>query len=214
MIFTPAISLLSTFIYSINVSFSNVEIYFIVPILVVLLFQKKEIVKILKRLLFLNLFIIILSLVLVVQKEYYEALNIFFRSNLIILFNLAIFHSSNGFDIVRGFNILKFPKQFVSTIYFTLKMIDNLKYEFSNIKNTLKSRGFKGKTNLFTYQTLGNVLGLLFIKSIRKSQALNDSFTARGFDKKIYLNDEFEISKSDYILLTSIFIIIILRFTL
>lgn len=214
MTITPAISLVAAFLFSIIVSFSNYEFYYLLPIVFILYLNKNNIFSILKSLIFLNLFIVVLALVLVIQEEYEEALNIYIRTNMIILFNLAIFYNSKGYDIVRGLYILKFPDSFISTTYFTLKMIENLKNDFSNIKNTLKARGFKAKTNLFTYYTFGNILGMLFVKSIRKSNSLKDSFTSRGFNKKIYLNDNFKITNKDIILLVLIGIIIILKVSL
>ncbi|PKI79852.1 cobalt ABC transporter permease, partial [Malaciobacter halophilus] len=170
-----------------------------------------SIIKIFKSLAYLNIFIIVLALLLVFQKEYEEAINIYIRTNMIILFNLSIFYKSRGYDIVRGFYTLKFPSSFVSTSYFTLKMIDSLTSDFKSIKNTLKARGFCAKTNMFTYNTFGNILGMLFVKSIKKSQKLKDSFEARGFNKQIYLNDEFQTTKRDYILASLIFIVVVLK---
>ncbi|AXH15804.1 energy-coupling factor transporter transmembrane component T family protein [Malaciobacter mytili] len=214
MIISPAISLIAAFLFSIIVSFSNYELYYLLPIAFILYLNKNNIFSIFKSLVFLNLFIVVLALVLLIQNEYEEALNIYIRTNMIILFNLAIFYNSKGYDIVRGLYILKFPDSFISTTYFTLKMIENLKNDFSNIKNTLKARGFKAKTNLFTYYTFGNILGMLFVKSIRKSQSLKDSFEARGFNKKIYLNDKFKTTNKDILLLLLVGIIIILKVSL
>ncbi len=214
MIISPAISLIAAFLFSIIVSFSNYELYYLLPIAFILYLNKNNIFSIFKSLVFLNLFIVVLALVLLIQNEHEEALNIYIRTNMIILFNLAIFYNSKGYDIVRGLYILKFPDSFISTTYFTLKMIENLKNDFSNIKNTLKARGFKAKTNLFTYYTFGNILGMLFVKSIRKSQSLKDSFEARGFNKKIYLNDKFKTTNKDILLLLLVGIIIILKVSL
>ena len=80
-------------------------------------------------------------------------------------------------------------------------MIIELQNEFRNIKISLISRNFSNKTSLFTYQTYGNILGLLFIKSMQKAQNLKDSFDLRGFNGEIYLNSDFSLSKYDYVLL-------------
>ncbi|RXJ87877.1 energy-coupling factor transporter transmembrane component T [Arcobacter sp. CECT 8985] len=214
MIFSPAISLISAFLFSSVVSFSSYEIYYLLPILLILFYNKNYILKILKTLVLLNSFILALSIVLYIENQPNEAINIFIRTNMIILFNISIFYNSRGYDIVRGFNLLKFPDSFISTTYFTLKMIDNLTNDFKSIKNTLRARGFQAKTNLFTYYTFGNILGMLFIKSIRKSYKLKESFILRGFNKKIYLNDEFIVTKKDKILILLILLVIILKVTL
>ena len=157
--------------------------------------------EVLKKLLFLNLFIFTIFIFVWFQADFYEAINIYLRTNIIIFFNLLLFFDSKGLDIIRGFFLLNFPKRFISAFYFTWKMIIELQNEFKNIKISLVSRNFSNKTNLFTYQTYGNILGLLFIKSMQKAQNLKDSFDLRGFNGEIYLNSDFSLSKYDYILL-------------
>lgn len=209
--FNPAISLLLAFFYSLVVSFSFFEVYFLLPIIFLLYIKKQNLLDIFKKLLFLNLFIFVLFLVLLFQSTFEDALNIYIRSNMIILFNLTLFYSSKGYDIVRGLSMLKFPNMFTASTYFTLKMIETLTSDFKNIKTTLRARGFKANTSLFAYETFGNILGMLFVKSIRKSQALKESFEARGFSGKIYLNDEFNINKYDYYLGFFVILIILLK---
>lgn len=207
----PAISLILAFLYSLLLSFSNVEIYFLIPIIFLSFINFKNLFKILKKLFFLNIFIVVLSLFLYIESNFYEAINLFIRVNLIILFNLLLFYNSKGFDIVRGFYILKFPKKFVSTLYFTIKMIFELSLDIQNIKNSLITRNFKAKTNMFTYKTFGNIFGLLFVKSIFRAMNLKSTFELRHFQGDIFLNDNFIVCKYDIILIFFISIIVILK---
>lgn len=209
--FNPAISLILAFVFSIMVSFSTFEIIYLIPILMLFYYVKKKLKDIFKKLLFLNLFVFVLFLVLLIESSFEEALNVYLRTNVIILFNLCIFYSSKGYDIVRGLCLLKFPAKFTSSTFFTLKMIESLTGDFKNIKTTLKARGFKANSSLFTYYTFGNILGMLFVKSIRKANSLKDSFIARGFAGQIYLNDEFKISKVDYNLILAVASTVLLK---
>jgi len=212
--FNPAISLILAFIFSLLVSFSTFDVIYLLPIFTLFYYVKKHLRAIFKKLLFLNLFIFVLFLVLLIESSLEEALNVYIRTNVIILFNLCVFYSSKGYDIVRGLCLLKFPDKFTSSTFFTLKMIESLTSDFKNIKTTLKARGFKANSSMFTYYTFGNVLGMLFVKSIRKSNSLKDSFIARGFDGKIYLNDEFKISKVDYSLIFAVALTVLLKVVL
>ncbi|WP_323594270.1 energy-coupling factor transporter transmembrane component T family protein [Aliarcobacter butzleri] len=201
MRFNPAISLICAFIFTLGTSFSNFNIYFLLPIIFLVAVNFSNSLEVLKKLLFLNLFIFTIFIFVWFQADFYEAINIYLRTNIIIFFNLLLFFDSKGLDIIRGFFLLKFPKKFISAFYFTWKMIIELQNEFKNIKISLVSRNFSNKTSLFTYQTYGNILGLLFIKSMQKAQNLKDSFDLRGFNGEIYLNSDFSLSKYDYVLL-------------
>lgn len=199
--FNSSILLISAFLYSIFVSFNKVEFIYLFPIVFIAYCEYKNIFAVLRKLLFLNFFILMIFVVLLIQDSFEEALNIYIRTNMIILFNLFLFSHSNGYDVVRALNELRFPKKFVSSVYFTLKMIQILNEEFRKIKSTLRARGFRANSSLFTYETYGNLFGHIFVKSIKKANALQDSFQLRGFKGKIYLINNYKLSYYDFILL-------------
>lgn len=211
MTFNPAVALIVSFVYSLVISFSYYKFYFLLPLLFILYLNKENLLIIFKKLLFLNIFIFVLFLVLLIESTFKDALNIYVRANSIILFNLTLFFNSYGYDIVRGLKILKFPSSFIATTYFALKIIDYLVDNIKSIKKNLKSRGFKANTSLFTYEVFGNIFGMLFVKVIMKSQRLKNSFKARGFKGEIYLNDSFSIEKVDLILIFLLFFMIIIK---
>ncbi len=210
-LFNPAVALLCAFTYSLLVSFSKFEYVYIVPILFVLYFYYKDIFSILKKLIALNLFVFLLFLTLLINSDFQSALNIYIRTNAILLFNLAIFYTSSGYDIVRGLSILKFPTNLISTMYFTIKMIEYLNSDFKSILNTLKTRGFKASNSLFTYQTFGNLVGMLFVRAIRKAESLKNTFQSRGFSGDIYLFNNSKIMKNDYFLILLLLLIFIYK---
>lgn len=214
MSLNPAISLLSAVGFSLILSFSKFELFFILPLIFLIYLNYKNILNILRKLLFLNFFVLVLTLFLYFETNINEALSLFLKVNFILLFNLLLFYSSNGFDIVKAFMILKFPKKFNSTLYFTVKSIFDLNMEFKNIKESLKARNFKAKTDIFTYKTYGNIFGILFLKTIKNSEKLKDSFKARGFKGEIFINYENSFSLVDSILIFLISIIIFLKVVL
>jgi len=202
-----SLTLLSATLYSFVASFSVLEYIFVFPLLMVLFSEKRYFIKILKKLLLLNIFIGILVLFVYFQNSS-NALELLIRTNLILLFNLTLFHKSQGYDIVRGLDDLGFPSKIVSVFYFTLNLISYLMKEFKEMKNTLKLRGFKNNTSLYSYQTYGNIFAMMFIKALKKSENIQFSMDARGFKNKIYFLHSSNVSSFDKILLG--FIIIIL----
>lgn len=199
--FNSSILLVSALLYSIFVSFNKVEILFLLPVLFMAFCEYKSLLEILKKLFFLNFFILMIFIVLLIQTPFEEALNVYIRTNMIVFFNLLLFSKSSGYDIVRALNELRFPKEIVSSVYFTLKMIQTLSDEFKKIKSTLRARGFHANSSMFTYETYGNLFGHIFVKSIKKSMALQDSFKLRGFHGKIYLINNSKLSYYDVVLL-------------
>jgi cobalt/nickel transport system permease protein len=139
------------------------------------------------------------------------AIELFLRTNLILLFNITIFYKSKGYDIVRGFNTLKVSSKFISIFYFTISLIEYLFIEFKNIKNSLNARGFNAKTSMFVYETFGNIFAMMFIKAIKKSEDMRLSMIARGFNSQIFLLETNEISKKDIFVLSLVGIIFLIK---
>jgi len=177
--------LINSFLYSFVVAFAPLEYIFLIPLFLILYYEKSSLLNILKKLLVLNLFIVILVLFVYFQNPA-EAIDIFIRTNLILLFNIALFHHSKGYDIVRGLDALRFPPKIVSVAYFTLSLISYLSMDLKETKNSLKARGFSSNTSLFTYQTYGNIFAMIFIKALKKSEDMKLSMSARGFEDKIF----------------------------
>ena len=168
MSLNPAISLLSAIVFSLLLSFSNLEIIFFIPVIFLIFLNLKYILKILKKLLLLNFFIVFLVLFFYFETDFNQAINLFFKINLIILFNLLLFSSSNGFDIVKGFMMLRFPQKFISALYFTVKLIFEL--------NRILMKVFLVYLWRFWMVILGIVLTLIFffpvyILSFRKEHS-------------------------------------------
>jgi len=198
--------LLSSFLYSCIVAFASLDYIFLLPLAIVLFFEKEYLLKIFKKLVLLNVFIVVLVIFVYFQNPS-EALELLIRTNLILLFNITLFHKSKGYDIVRGLDALGFPSKIVSVFHFTLTLISYLVLDFKETKNTLKSRGFVRTTSIFTYKTYGNIFAMIFIKALRKSEDMQLSMEARGFKNKIYFLNSNNISLFEQILLGSIVII-------
>jgi cobalt/nickel transport system permease protein len=205
-----AIKLIVSLLFSFFVAFTSLEYFYILPVLLVLIYERKDVIKILKKLFLLNFFIIVLVIFVLFQNSQ-MAIELFLRTNLILLFNITIFYKSKGFDIVRGFNTLKISPKFISIFYFTICLIEYLLKEFKNIKNSLKARGFKAQTSMFVYQTFGNIFAMMFIKAIKKSQDMRLSMIARGFNSQIFLLENNKISQKDMLVLFFILSIFLIK---
>lgn len=203
-----ALSLINTFLYSLVVAFLSFDYVFLFPIILISFIKRDYFFKILKKLFYLNFLIIVLVLFVFFQNKN-EAIELFFRTNFILFFNSCMFYESKGYDIVRALNSLKFPSKIVSVMYFTLSLIEYLMIDFKKTKNSLKARGFKSNTSMFTYQTYGNIFAMIFIKAIKKSEDMKDSMILRGFEDRIFFLNSKKSDYSQIIILLCIIVIFI-----
>jgi cobalt/nickel transport system permease protein len=203
-----SLKLICSFLYSSIVAFSTLDYIFLLPLIIVLFIEKDQFFSIIKKSILLNFFIIVLVVFVLFQNQD-EAIALFIRTNLILLFNITLFFRSKGYDIARGLDGLNFPSKIVSVFYFTLSLINYLVADFKETKNTLRSRGFRANTSMFTYQTYGNIFAMIFIKALRKSEDMSLTMRARGFEDKIYFLNTNKADIYDKVLFFSIVIIFI-----
>ncbi len=142
-----------------------------------------------------------MALSAIMYSNYHLAALIFIRSNLILFFGLSVFSSANSYAIARAVSNLKLGDKISAVFYFTVKFIDEFKSEFQRIKKTLRARGFKPCSSLFTYKTYGNLVAMLFLIAFHKSQMLEKTFICRGFHGKFYSQNRQKIGILDIILL-------------
>ncbi|HDZ5340656.1 TPA: cobalt ABC transporter permease [Campylobacter fetus] len=180
---------------------SSIDAAFFLPALLLLFIKFNTIFIIIKKMLFLNLFIFLMALSAIMYSNYHLAALIFIRSNLILFFGLSVFSSANSYAIARAVSNLKLGDKISAVFYFTVKFIDEFKSEFQRIKKTLRARGFKPCSSLFTYKTYGNLVAMLFLIAFHKSQMLEKTFICRGFQGKFYSQNRQKIGILDIILL-------------
>ncbi|PSM52117.1 cobalt/nickel ECF transporter CbiMNQO, T component CbiQ [Campylobacter blaseri] len=199
-------------VFAFNVALSaNIYLIFFLPILILLTIRYKNIFDILKRLFWLNIFIIAVVLSLAYHKDYQNAMLIFLRSNLIITFMLAGFYNIDEFKIVSSISNLGVGDKLSSLFYFTAKFLYIIKDIFVRFKKTLKSRGFNPKFSLFSYKVYGNLVAMIFLNAFYKANILEKTILARGYRGNLHRQKEclklsfFEISFGIIIFLTMIF---------
>lgn len=205
-----ALKLLVALVYSLLVAFTSLEYFYILPVLLGLFFERKQLTKILKKVVFLNSFIVFLVLFVAFQNHL-MALELFVRINCILLFTATLFFKSKGYDIIRGLDTLRVSPLFITVFYFTLSMIEFLTLELKNQKNTLKARGFTANTSMYSYQTFGNLFAMMFIKAFKKSQELQYSMQSRGFNGRIYLLTSNRVLFADILMCAVVLAVIILK---
>lgn len=180
-------SLLSTILYSFGLSFfDTIYLSMFLPSLFLIILQKHALFAVLKKLLFLNIFIVIVSLSAYFDSKYQLALLIFLRSNALLLFVLLLFWNKNLFDIAQAMQKLRAPDKLIALFFFIAKFVIIIKEEFKTTKKVMNIRGFKPKSNVFTYKTYANTIGMLIVKCFERADKLKNVMILRGFSGKIY----------------------------
>jgi len=212
-VISSSFGLISVIIYSFGLSFFktlHVSI-FIAPIFLMII-QKQAILPTSKKLLFLNIFIVIMSLSALVNQDYNYAILIFCRSNAVILFTLLVFYNKTLFDIATGMQTLRVPDKLSSLFFFVAKFVIIIKEEYNITKKVMRVRNFRAKSNLFSYKIYANVTGMMIVKCFDRAQKLKHTMILRNFQGKIYQSKSEKITKLDLVILLVVILSLSIQF--
>lgn len=206
-------SLLALIIYSFGVALaSSVFASFFAPLLYALFFKKSPTTKMLKSLAILNIFVLFSVASVLLACNYELAGLIFVRSNLIMLFALALFSGIKQSELLDAFSAFNLGHKLNSLIFFTLNFISALRRDLSALKTTLKARGFVPRSDIFSYKTYANLLALLLIFAFKHLQNAQKTLLARNYGGFMISSARPKLKLKDYALLMLCAICVALRF--
>lgn len=160
------------------------------------------------RLLHLNIFLIPLMLWFVLTNN--PQWQLFWQANTILLGVTVLLGNLDIFQFVGALQYLKLPPKLVHLLFLTVRYLDTLKQIFEKIRRAMQSRGFKLQTNLHTYRSIGNALGMLLIKSLSKAQRIEQSMRCRGFQGRFYSFNTMGFNLKDYLFLSTFLMLLII----
>ncbi|GAF99006.1 unnamed protein product, partial [marine sediment metagenome] len=68
---------------------------------------------------------------------------------------------------------------------------------FQRMFTSLTSRGFRKRTNIYTLSTTGKLIGMLFVRSLDRSERVFSAMVSRGYDGNLKTLVEFEMHTAD-----------------
>ncbi len=159
------------------------------------------------RLFQLNLFLIPLMLWFVIIKNPHWEM--FWKANVILIGITILLGNLDTFQFAKALQSLKLPNKLIYLLFFTIRYLEILKQTFEKIQRAMQIRGFKLQANLHTYQSIGNALGMLLIKSLSKAQRIEQAMRCRGFQGRFPESNLEGFNIKDYLYATGFGIILI-----
>jgi cobalt/nickel transport system permease protein len=125
------------------------------------------------------------------------ALLITMKSNAIILVGIALLSTTYLTDTGRALGRLRVPDKIIHILLFMLRYLSVMSREYVWLTTAMKMRCFEPKTNLRTYRSYANMVGMLLIGSYERAEAIHAAMLCRGFKGKFYTTDDFSIQSAD-----------------
>lgn len=213
----PRVKIIVALLFSVVVAFSmDINVLFFASIfsLILLLLSKIALKRFFKRIFFVNGFIIFLWFFLpftypgrelfrlgplsATFEGLYYSLMITVKSNIIITAYITLLSTSSITALIHALNHLYCPDKLIQIFLFNYRYIHVLHQEYQKLKDALKVKCFKPRSNIRTYKTYASLFATLLLKSYDRAERVYKAMLCRGFKGKYYVLDHFHITWKDY----------------
>jgi len=169
--------------------------------------------KVLRRLLPLNVLMLVLIVLLPLVTEgtaswslgpvdlsregLLLAVTVAVKGNCILGVLLALLGTIDAVVLGHALNHLRLPDKLTQLLLFTVRYIDVLHGEYVRLAAAMKVRGFRPGVNRHTYRSYGHLVGMLLVRSLDRAERVVDAMKCRGFRGRFYLFGHFHFSRRD-----------------
>ncbi|MBW2061716.1 MAG: cobalt ECF transporter T component CbiQ [Deltaproteobacteria bacterium] len=123
------------------------------------------------------------------------------KSNAIILTLIALLATSSVFTLVHALRHLRLPGKLVQLLFFTFRYFHVMHQEYLRLRDAMRIRCFKARTNYHTYRSLAYLVGMLLVRSFDHSERVHQAMILRGYQGKFWLFDHFALKTKDLLFL-------------
>lgn len=117
---------------------------------------------------------------------------------------VVVMLGSMRFDTtIKALYMLKVPATLVQMLMFTYRYIFVIIDEFQRMRKAITAKGFSFKTNRYGLSILGNLIGMLILKSYDRAERVYQSMVAKGYTGNPATLATFEMKAKDYIISAS-----------
>ncbi len=126
-----------------------------------------------------------------------QALAITLKANAILVAIIALLATSRVLDLAHAARHFRVPDKLVVLLFFTFRYLFVIASEYRSLHDAMKMRAFRPRTNLHTYKTYANLVGMLLVRSCDRAERIHSAMLCRGFKGKFHLLSHFSLRPAD-----------------
>ncbi len=129
---------------------------------------------------------------------------VFFKAFIVLLLMPVLLETSPYPTTIMAMKRLGLPESVAQMLILSYRYIFVFRDEAARMLRSMKLRGFRLKTSLATLATIGNFLGLLFVRSYERTQRIYEAMVAKGYRGTFPILASFKVRKMDVVFLVGI----------
>ena len=103
------------------------------------------------------------------------------KSNAIVLTILALIGTLPVAVFGHALQRLRVPRALCHLLLLTYRYVFVIEQEYLKLIRAMRIRGFVPRTDLHTYRSMGNLMGMLLVRSLERSERVHQAMRCRGF---------------------------------
>lgn len=116
-----------------------------------------------------------------------RALEIALKANTIVIMLMALVGTLEPVVLGHALGQLRLPDKLIHLFLFTVRYIGVLFDEYRRLRLAMRARAFVAGSNRHTWQTFGWLVGMLLLRSLKRSERILAAMKCRGFNGRFYL---------------------------
>ncbi len=167
----------------------------------------------LRRMLGVNVFMLILFLILPFsaqgdalfslgpvsysQAGLFRVGRIALKCNAIVLMLTVMLGTMELVELGHALSHLKVPRKLVHILLLTIRYVDLIHHEYSRLRKAMKVRCFRADVNAHTYRSIGHLMGMLLVRSFDRAERVLAAMRCRGFRGEFHILTHFYLTRRD-----------------
>jgi len=132
------------------------------------------------------------------------------KSNSIMILVTVLLGAMEPVYFAVGLRGLGVPQRLNLLLLFMIRYIEVIHQEYHRLRHAIKLRGFQPTCSLHTFKTIGNLIGVLLLRSLKRSERVLEAMKCRGFKDTFPLLKPLSITRHDVVFALICFSIILL----
>ncbi len=114
------------------------------------------------------------------------ALRIGAKANLVMLLAGTLLAAMEPSDLAHALYRLRVPAKLAHALFFCIRYLDVVHEEYHRLRNAMSLRAFRPRCSRHALRSLGYLLGMLFVRSVDRSDRVLEAMKCRGFRGRLY----------------------------
>lgn len=122
---------------------------------------------------------------------------LYLRALALITLGLAVVYSTPMVVLLRALQAFCLPRVLVEIALLTYRYLFTLWWELTRMRWAVAARGFAGRGGLRDYRTLAQVLGVTLVRSVERTERIQQALHCRGFQGRLRTLQQFQARPAD-----------------